>query len=47
MITYAVVTLAGQAGVTGFLNGLGSAALFFSPTNVAMDAEANFAIIVC
>ena len=38
-------TLAGSAGVTGFADGVGVAAYFFSPAGVAMDAAGLVAIV--
>lgn len=43
MITPAgvVSTLAGTAGMAGFANGVGTAATFFNPTGIAVDASGN------
>lgn len=36
-----VSTLAGTAGMAGFANGVGTAATFFNPTGIAVDASGN------
>lgn len=36
-----VSTLAGTAGMAGFANGVGTAATFFNPTGIAVDANGN------
>lgn len=36
-----VSTLAGQAAMAGFANGIGTAATFFNPTGIAVDATGN------
>lgn len=36
-----VSTFAGQAGVTGYLNGIGTSALFFYPFGIAVDSTGN------
>src|SRR5579863_4895504 len=39
--TYTWTTIAGQAGVTGTNNGIGSLAKFFTPTGVTVDSAGN------
>ena len=39
--TGVVSTLAGTAGMAGFANGVGTAATFFNPTGIAVDANGN------
>ena len=41
-----VSTLAGTSGVSGSANGAGTAALFFRPSGVAMDAAGTVALVV-
>lgn len=43
--TNAVTTVAGQPGVTGFADGVGSAARFFSPTAVSVSADGSRALV--
>ena len=43
--TRMVSTLAGVAGFTGFVNGRGSAASFYNPNGVAMDAAGTFVLV--
>ena len=41
-----VSTLAGQAGSTGFTNGIGTNARFSNPNGIALDAAGTFAVVV-
>jgi len=41
-----VTTLAGTAGTTGSVNGIGPAARFYSPWGIALDAAATFIFLV-
>ena len=41
-----VTSLAGQAGTTGFANGVGTVARFKNPHGVAMDAAGIFVVVV-
>lgn len=44
--SYVVTTLAGQAWVTGQADGVGLAASFMGPYDIAMNAAGTFALIV-
>ena len=46
MPTGTVTTLAGVAGINGYLDGIGSDVRFYFPTSVALDAAGGVAIIV-
>jgi hypothetical protein len=41
-----VTSIAGQAGVIGFADGIGTNAIFDFPSGVAMNSEGTYAIIV-
>lgn len=44
--TNAVTTIAGQVGITGSTNGLGTNALFYFPYAVCLDPNGNYALVV-
>ncbi len=45
LLSSAVTTVAGQPGVTGFDDGVGSAARFLSPTGVSISADGSRALV--
>ena len=41
-----VTTLAGQAGLSGTVDGIGTAAMFNIPSGIAMDVTGTFLLVV-